>query len=323
MYRMLIVVTCGAIVLFAMADERKPKKTGVTTASVQRSISGVKPIAVFTVEGAPDWMAVTGDSIWVASSPKNRVVRLNPKTNKVGEIVTVNKPCSGLTYAFGSVWSPSCADHALVRFEAETGRILAHIPVGPAESEGGLCTGAGSIWMLSGKQGELSRIDPKTNQLSATIEVPRGPAACAFGEDAVWITSPELSVLSKVDPVGNRVVAKIAVGPKPRFLTFGEDSVWTLNQGDGTISRVDAHAAKLVKNIEAGIPGEGGEIAYGEGAVWTTLFGFPITKIDPATNSVSKQWIGPGGDSIRVAFGSIWLTNYKQQQVWRIRATEL
>ena len=119
-----------------------------------------------------------------------------------------------------------------------------------------------------------------------------------------------------------RVVAHhldIEVGPGPRFLTTGAGSVWTLNQGDGTISRVDAKTGKLIANIEAGIPGTGGELAFGAGHVWATVFQIPITEIDPAKNAVVKQWVGPGGDSIRVGHNSIWLSNLREQNVWRLK----
>jgi len=87
------------------------------------------------------------------------------------------------------------------------------------------------------------------------------------------------------------------------FLTVGAGSVWTLNQGDGTISRVDMKTNRLVATIAAGIPGTGGEIAFGEGSVWATVFEVPMTRIDPASNAVAQQWVGPGGDSIRLGHG--------------------
>lgn len=109
----------------------------------------------------------------------------------------------------------------------------------------------------------------------------------------------------------------VEVGPRPRFLTTGARSVWTLNPGDGTVSRVDAKTGKLIANIEVGAPGTGGEIAFGEGHVWATVFQIPISEIDPATNKAIKQWFGPGGDSIRVAHGSVWLSNLREGNVWR------
>ena len=94
--------------------------------------------------------------------------------------------------------------------------------------------------------------------------------------------------------------------------------MWTLNQGDGTVSRVDAKTNKLIANIETGAPGTGGEIAYGEGYIWFTVFEIPITQIDPKTNTVTKQWFGAGGDAIRIGHGSVWVSNLRQQNLWRI-----
>ena len=69
---------------------------------------------------------------------------------------------------------------------------------------------------------------------------------------------------------------------------------------------------------EAGIAGEGGEMTFGDGAVWATMIGYPITRISPDTNRVVGQWHGDGGDSIRVGYGSLWLTNLKGGKVWRL-----
>ena len=102
------------------------------------------------------------------------------------------------------------------------------------------------------------------------------------------------------------------------LLTFGAGSVWTLNQGDGTVSRVDAKTNKVVATIELGAPGGGGELAFGLGRVWATVFEIPISEIDPATNKVVRQWVGPGGDAIRTGHGSVWLSNLRQQNLWRL-----
>ena len=75
--------------------------------------------------------------------------------------------------------------------------------------------------------------------------------------------------------------------------------------------------------MKQAFPAAGGEIAYGEGSVWATLLGFPITRIDPATNKVVQQWTGKGGDSIRVGFGSVWLTELDAGVVWRLDPAEL
>jgi YVTN family beta-propeller protein len=176
---------------------------------------------------------------------------------------------------------------------------------------------------MTDAKGTLARVDPKTNNVIATIQVAPGSFAAAFGGDAVWITSTEQSVLTRVDPKTNKVVATIPIGQKPRFLSIGEGSVWTLNQGDGTISRVDMRANKLVANIEAGLPGGGGEIAVGEGSVWVTMMEIPLTRIDPSTNKVVQQFFGKGGDSVRVGHGSVWLSDLEGGKLLRLDAKKI
>jgi YVTN family beta-propeller protein len=288
-------------------------------------MSVVTPVAIFPVEGTPDWQVLTDDAVWVTSSPKNRVHRLDVKTNTVVAVVEVGKqPCSGLAWGFGSIWVPNCGDNTLSRIDTKTNKVIATLPYGPANSEGGIATSMDSVWMLTDKKGVLSRIDPATNKAVAQIQVSPGSFSCVLGDDGgIWISSTENNLLSRVDPKTNTVTDKIDVGPQPRFLTAGAGSIWTLNQGDGTVSRVDVRTKKLVTNIQVGIPGTGGEIAFGEGYVWATVFEIPVSQIDPATNKVVHQWLGPGGDSIRAGFGSVWLSNLRQGNLWRVHPNQL
>jgi YVTN family beta-propeller protein len=144
-----------------------------------------------------------------------------------------------------------------------------------------------------------------------------------YGDGGIWITTPAKNTLTRVDAKTNKVTDTIAVGPGPRFQTYGAGSVWTLNQGDGSISRVDTKTRTLVATIEVGIPGEGGEIAFGLGRIWATVFEIPISEIDPGTNRVVRQWFGDGGDSIRAGHGSVWLSNLRAHTVWRIDPKQL
>jgi YVTN family beta-propeller protein len=297
----------------------------VSTPGVKRDIAAITPIAVFPIPGNPDWQVVTEDAVWVTSGRKNIVGRLDPKTNTVVTLVEVGeRPCSGLVSAFGSIWVPLCGSEkggkGLARIDPKTNTVSATITaVGPALSEGGIAANADSIWLLSEMKGVLSRIDPATNRLVAEIPVPPGSSVCVLGEDgAIWVVSTEQSLVVRVDPKSNLVTDRVEVGPNPRFTTVGGGSIWTLNQGDGSVSRVDVKTKKLITDIQLGVPGGGGEIAYGEGYVWVTVFDIPLTQIDPNNNKVVKQWFGPGGDAVRVGHGSVWLSNIRQENVWRL-----
>ena len=172
--------------------------------------------------------------------------------------------------------------------------------------------------MPSDAAGVLSRIDAATNKVVSKISIPEGSYTAVFDAGSVWITSTKKSLLTRVDAKTEKVIAQIPVGPAPRFLAAGLGGVWTLNQGDGSVSRVDPATNKVAATIEVGVPGPGGDIAVGEGAVWVTAFGKPLSKINPATNRVVTQYVGKGGDALRVGLGSLWLSNHEFHEVWRI-----
>jgi len=318
MIRILIVVPILLSFLSQVPKPARPPRPGVKTLGVRVAVTTLKPEAMFEVPGAPDWIAID-ESVWVSNYPKNTVARLDPKSNKVIAMVPVgNKPCSGLATGFGSLWVPLCGDQALARVDLKEGKVTSTIPIGIGDSEGGLAEGAGSIWLVTDKKGTLARIDPATNKVVAEIQVPPGSFALAFGEGAVWVTGTETHVLTRINPDTNLVVETIPVGKAPRFLTIGGGFIWTLNQTNGDVSKVDPKTNKVVATIEVGVPGPGGEIAFGEGSVWVTSFEFPISRIDPAVDKVVQQFAGEGGDAIRVGLGSVWLSNLRAGTVWRL-----
>jgi virginiamycin B lyase len=269
------------------------------------------------IKGGPDWLAITGDSVWTNSKGTDMVFRMDPKTDKVVAAVPVKKPCSGFAVADGTLWSPSCEEHVIYRIDLKTNQVVAKVPVGPANTEGGIAFGAGSAWMPSDPKGVVSRIDPATNQVIAEIPVAPDSFTAVYAYNLVWVSSTGKSLVSVIHPASNKVIAEIPVDPNPRFMAAGEGFVWTLNQGTGTVSKIDPRSLKLVATIDVGVPGPGGDIAAGEGAVWVTQKTIPVSRIDPATNKVTAQLTGPGGDAMRVGDGSVWLSNGREGAVWR------
>ena len=156
-------------------------RPGVATPGVSRLLTDIKTEGVFPVEGTPDWSVATKDSVWVSSARANHVVQLIPATNKAGLIVDIQRPCSGLADGFGSIWVPSCGTHSLTRIDPATGKTIADITADPANSEGGITVGAGSIWIVT-KPSTLVRVDPKTNAVSATIQLPSGSDNPTFSD---------------------------------------------------------------------------------------------------------------------------------------------
>jgi virginiamycin B lyase len=312
-----IVLMC-VFTSFGQTQRTEPPKPGVKTPGVQIPLAKLIVDAKFDLGGSPDWIAIDED-VWVSNKPKNNVSRMDGKSKTVRQTITgFDKPCSGLAIGFGSLWVPNCGNQSLSRVDLKTGQISKTISVGIADSEGGLSTGAGSVWLLTDKKSTLARIDPTSNSIVSTLALPEGCYNTAFGFDSVWVSCTVQNTVVRVNPKSNTIESTIAVGPKPRFLTVGEGAVWTLNQGDGTITRISVSNNKVAATIAVGIPGGGGDISAGEGSVWATSFGFPLSRIDPATNQVVQQFVGEGGDAIRAGRGQVWLSNYKSGIEWKL-----
>lgn len=289
--------------------------------NVQHPVSVLDIIAKIPIPGSPDWMAIDSNAVWTSNGARNSIARIDPASNRLVATVPVGgSPCSGLAAGFGSIWAPSCQVQRVERIDASTNSVTARVQTGVADSEGGIAAGAGSVWIMTDQNGTLARIDPTTNTVLRTINMDSASFALTATDDAVWVTSSGHNRLIRVDPRTNQVSAHIDVGPSPRFLCVTEDSVWVLNQGDGTVTRVDSESHQVVSTIKVGKAGPGGDIAFGEGAVWVTMVNVPLTKIDPATNRVTHQFVGPGGDAIRSGFGSLWLCSFFLQEMWRVKA---
>jgi len=280
--------------------------------------SRLTPDAVLPVALEPGATATT-DAIWVPSRSAGSVTRLDAKANTAGApVATGQAPCASVSAAFDSVWVPLCGSSpGIARLDAAKGTVTATVPVVVAGADGSTAVAVGSLWVLTGGKGVLSRIDPDTNAPVAETYVAEGAAAVVAGEDALWVTSGKSGTLTRVNPHNNEVVEVIKVGSNPGRLAVGEGGVWTLNRDDGSVSRVDPKTNKVVATIPVGDVAAMGEIAAGEGSVWISAPGVPITRIDPRTNRAVQRFTGEGGGAILVAHGSVWVAA-GAQKTWRI-----
>ncbi len=289
----------------------------VTLRSDERGVATLHPITL-RVGGTPDWLAITPSAVWVANDALKAVQRISPTGKQIDATVSVpGEPCSGLTYAFGSVWAPICGAHpGLARIDPERNAVAKFLPIPPALSEGGITASSDSVWLVT-REGVLARIDPDRNRIRQTVAIAPGSFNPLYSAHVVWVTGGTSNTVIAVDARSGEVIAIIATGSKPRFLTAGGGMLWTLDQGDGSIGKIDVKRKELVALIPANIPGGGGDIAYGAGAVWASIIGVPLTRLSVACNELA-QWIGRGGDAVRFGDGAIWLTDYHGGRIFRI-----
>jgi virginiamycin B lyase len=317
-----LVLAIAAACAFA-GDPRKEAKRvappgGVKTPGVRIPFAKLKTELEFDTPVAPAWMALA-DSILLPS--KDGLARVDPKSkeNKFREpIGGLNQPCAGLVSAFASLWVPTCGDGALARLDPKTYKVTATLATGAANVRTGIAATADSVWMLTDKRGTLSRIDPVQNLVVAEFRVYADCNSLVFGETALWLTCPAQNRVLRVDPQTNLVDKSIEVSTGPIALAIGEGSVWVLCEKEGKVERIDPKTNKATKSIELGAPAGGGAIAFGEGSLWISMPGFPLTRIDTQAEKVVQQFYGEGGGFLLTTTNTLWLTDFSAGKLLRL-----
>ena len=292
--------------------------TAASWAAPARDIRELAPSALLNLGKTADWVAVGERAVWVASTGPYAVHRIDPNTNQVvARVELPAEPCAGLALGFGSLWLPLCTSPgSLARIDVQANRVSQLLPVGGPGAEGGIATGAGSVWLVTDANGGVARIDPESGAVTAHFSVGRGSFNPQFDGRTVWISHAQGSSLAGINPDTGEIRI-FRTGPHPRFLTAGGGAVFTLNQGDGSVTRINVESG-TAKRIALNTPGHGGDIAYHDGLVWTSMPKTPLSLLDATSGTLMCQWQGPGGDSLNVGFEAIWLTDYHAGTIARL-----
>jgi DNA-binding beta-propeller fold protein YncE len=276
----------------------------------------LKADATIAAPSKPEWVFFSNSVFFPGA---DRIERVDAKTNKpMDAIAGVKKPCGGMASAFGSVWAASCEDGSLVKIDAKTGKVTASLPRGASGIPGSITATDDSIWLLLDEKTTLARVDPDQMTIVATMRLPSSCRSMVSAEKSLWIACPEENKVYRINPDTNLVDKRIETGAEPAALAFGEGSIWVFCRNQGKLDRIDPKTNKVTKTIDLGTPGAQAQMAIGEGSVWVTMTGFPITRVDPKDETVMQQFWGTGGGAIAASEGAIWLSNWNDGTVWRI-----
>jgi YVTN family beta-propeller protein len=222
------------------------------------------------------------------------------------------------------VFVPTCGDGVVNEIDPVTDSIVRRIPAPIKRGREGAIAGANeALWIPDNASDSTSSAVVRVNVQSGAIEarVPTGVRSdvVVAGFGAIWVSSSAENVVVRIDPSTNRVVARIAVGRSPKFMSAGEGAVWVQNRYDGSVSRIDPATNREVSRIAAWAPTPAGDIAANGGAVWLSVDGSPVIRIDPHTNTVTHQYVGGYGiDAVRWGAGSLWIADHSTGDVLRI-----
>jgi len=207
--------------------------------------------------------------------------------------------------------------------DPEANRVVDSVAVG--SRPGPVAFGDGSVWVGNLADRNLTRIDPDTMKVLATISLgKRTPTGIAFGFGAVWVAHGLLGDLSRVDPQFNEPalptdVADPIFGSPNGSVTTGLGSVWAVF-GDSTLARIEPADARVVERTRAGsLPGG---ITISGASVWVANSGdATVTRYNPSTFTEAPLDIfrvGRRPTGIAAGEEAIWVVNTASDSLRRI-----
>jgi len=272
----------------------------------------LRVLAGIDVGGEADWMGVGFGALW-APTPGGELLRIDPEALAISARIKVGaSPYRGVAIGGDAIYIPNTGDDTISKIDPSTNTVIATFPAAlNGDSEGAIGVSRDALWVTD-PAGKLTKLDAASGAVLATVDIPGDSHGVIVADGSAWITSVSNNAVVQVDLASATVTATISVDAGPRFSTAGEGSVWVLSQGTGTVTRIDSATGAKLATIDIHATGSGGDIAYGEGAIWVTAFGKPVGKIDPRTNRLVAQVSQDGfGDAIRAGFGKIWVSGEK------------
>jgi YVTN family beta-propeller protein len=179
---------------------------------------------------------------------------------------------AAVAFAFGDVWFTQ-ADR-LWRLD-ESGRIEATISLDDYSDD--LAAGPDALW-VRGYSNTVTRVDPRTNEVAATIQIARDAAGTgqytsgggiAADASGAWVSVLSDNKVWHIDPTATAARTSVSVGARPIDVTTGGEAVYVVHFSDGTVSRIDETTERVVDVFRVG--GAPARAAFAAGRLWIAV----------------------------------------------------
>lgn len=244
-------------------------------------------VARIPVGSNPTGMGASEDRLWVASYVDSTLTAIDVEKDRV--TYTTEVAAFGVAASADAVWVTNRAARGRVtRINPANGKITAVVPV--AARPTGITIGPeGSVWVSS--RGVVSRIDAKTREVVARIEIPNEvTVSIASNGTAVWIADPETGAVQAIDTTTNTLTPSASVTPSRHlFLAVsGDGSAWVLSTS-AEILHVPAGSATAVPGpTKLNVVESGSGIAVGPASVWASFNQASLLgEVEVETNAMS------------------------------------
>ncbi len=296
----------------------RPGPTGLMAATDGRRTRVVARIDVGT---NPCGVLVAYGAAWVTDAAESRLRRISLATNEVVASYPVDDTPCELTAAEGSLWVTTQSGR-VDRLDPDTGRITARVRTGSASYE--TIAAAGALWVSNRGDGTITRINPDTEMVRNRNVGTNAPGGLVAADGYLWVgtDAPESTSVRRIDPKTWAITEVETGGRRPAWLAVTPGRVWVAHMSSATVVGLDtgtlepigapASAGFSPVNLEATPDGQW---------VWVPDdYDNLLTRIDAGTgDAVERVEVGSGPAVVTASNEEVWVTNFGDGTVWRLR----
>jgi streptogramin lyase len=200
------------------------------------------------------------------------------------------------------------------------GKVIARIaPEQPFKPQH-LCQGIGAseeaVWSCPAK-GTLTRIDPATNSIAATVRIDKLPdqGRLVSAADRLWVLTASGAELTAIDLRDNKPATTVELGGRCVDLAASDTTLWATCPLEDRLLRIDAETGKVIDELELA----GATNAAASDHLWVGFEG-GLAQIDPKTLEVLAVYeLSPRyGGSIFPTPDAVWVREEGERFLSRI-----
>lgn len=236
-------------------------ETNLPTAEVM--LEGYRPLTLVAGNSAV-WVGAeqtggTPPPAWQGSSPAGAIIRIDPASNQVSEIIRTPAPVVDLALYEGNLWAVASGNGFSSIYHIPPFSDSASIPpqFGVYYDLSQIAADSKGVWVTNREVAQrLLLLDPASGALLNSLELTGGsglPYDLTTGTGGVWVLF-EGGNVAHVDAASETLLAVFPVSRGRARISVAGDAVWVMSQEDAVIYRIDPTLNRVVVLVTTGNP---------------------------------------------------------------------
>jgi streptogramin lyase len=256
-------------------------------------------------------------SVWVANDGSGTLARIDPATNRVTRRFHLRPGLFSVTHGFGALWAVNYKLGKLTRIDPGSGRTRS-VRVGAVPFD--VLAAFGHVWVTAWQAGRLVEVEPGSLKVVRRIRIGPRPTGLHKAAGGVWVGfGRSATAIARVDPA-TASITRVPMGVRaPSWFVRGARGLW-IQAADNVLVHVDPVNRRVGDRLSFGRTLAQGSLAP-DGTLWVPDKEQNLVyRVDPSIARVVGSFAAGSGAFLALrAYGSMWVTSYAGNDVWRFR----